>query len=205
MSTARFYNVTVVCEGPTATGALVRVVLAARQAVTADAALVFLRQQARRIANGLDPGPGTAWTPRGTLTPVWSPDPDVPTTLRIWCHTPQAQRTARERLLAGAEFTLTANDFSGRYTLRALPVPLPAPVLAPQPTPQPAPGYLPLPLSAYPPPRHARPPDHPDRHRHRKPRWLDRLRHRLRLLFRLPSPSRLPFPFRRRARTAHAP
>ncbi|MEV7088696.1 hypothetical protein AB0O07_22895 [Streptomyces sp. NPDC093085] len=187
MSSARFYNVTVVCEGPTATGTQARVVLAARQAVTADAALVFLRQQARRIANGLDPGPGTAWTPRGTLTPVWSPDPDVPTTLRIWCHTPQAQRTARERLLAGAEFTLTANDFSGRYTLRALPVPLPAPVLAPLSVP----GYLPLPLSAYPLARHAQPPER-RRHRKSKPGWFDRLR------------LRLPFPFRRRVRTAHA-
>ncbi|MEV7090495.1 hypothetical protein AB0O07_32245 [Streptomyces sp. NPDC093085] len=186
MSTARFYNVTVVCEGPTATGTLVRVVLAARQAVTADAALVFLRQQARRIANGLDPGPGAGWTPRGTLTPVWSPDPDVPTTLRIWCHTPHAQRTARERLLAGAEFTLTADDFSGRYTLRALPVPVP--LLAPLSVP----GYRPLPLSAYALPRHAHPQGGSGRHRHRKPRWLDHLRHWLRL------------PFRRRVRTAHA-
>ncbi|MEV7090905.1 hypothetical protein AB0O07_34455 [Streptomyces sp. NPDC093085] len=178
MSTARFYNVTVVCEGPTATGTLVRVVLAARQAVTADAALVFLRQQARRIANGLDPGPGTGWTPRGTLVPVWSPDPDVPTVLRIWCHTPRAQRAARERLLGGAEFALDADDFSGRYTLRALPVPVP---------PYRRPPYRPQP--AYVLPRHAQPPGR-RRHRRHKPRWLDRLRLRL--------------PFRRRARAAYA-
>ncbi|MEV7087745.1 hypothetical protein AB0O07_17890 [Streptomyces sp. NPDC093085] len=164
-----------------------RFVLAARQAVTADAALVFLRQQARRIADGLDPGPGGGWAPRGTLVPVWSPDPDVPTVLRIWCRTPRAQRAARERLLGGAEFVLDADDFSGRYIFRALPVPVPVPVLAPLSVP----GYLPLPLSAYPLARHAQPPGR-RRHRKSKPRWLDRVRHWLRL------------PFRRRVRTAHA-
>ncbi|MEV7087649.1 hypothetical protein AB0O07_17395 [Streptomyces sp. NPDC093085] len=182
MSVARFYNVTVVCEGPTVDGTLVRVVLAARQAVTADAALAFLRQQARRIANGLDPGPGAGWAPRGTLTPVWSPDPDVPTRLRLWCHTPQAQKAARERLLAGAEFRLSADDFSERYTLRALPVPVP---------PYRRPPYRPQPAHIL--PRHAQPPARSRRRRHRKPRWIDRIR------------LRLPFPFRRRARERYAP
>ncbi|MEV7868459.1 hypothetical protein AB0P17_20705 [Streptomyces sp. NPDC088124] len=170
MSTTRFYNVTVVCEGPV-NGTWVRVVLAARQAVSPDSALSFLRQQARRIADGLDPAPGAGWVPPAILVPVPAPEPDVPTALRSWCHAPQARKAARDRLLAGAEFALGADDFTGRYTLRALPVPVPAYVL----------------------PRHA---PRPARRRHRKPRWFDRFRLRLRL------PGS--FPFRRRARQRHA-
>ncbi|MFE3824176.1 hypothetical protein [Streptomyces sp. NPDC059092] len=160
MSAARFYNVTVVCEGPV-NGAWVRVVLAARQAVPPDTALSILRRQARRIADGLDPDPGAEWIPPGALVPLRAPDPDVPTALRSWCHTPQAQKAARDRLLAGAEFTLDTADHSGRYTLRALPVPVPVP--------------------AYVLPRHA---PRPGRRRHRKPRWFDRFSLRLPFPFR---------------------
>ncbi|MFD5748005.1 hypothetical protein [Streptomyces sp. NPDC127033] len=159
MNAARLYHVTVVCEGPV-NGTWVRVVLAARQVASPEFALSFLRHQARRIADGLDPDPGpcSGWAPPGTLVPVQAPVPDAPAELRSWCHDPQAQKAARERLLAGTEFALDADDFSGRYTLRALPAPVPAYVL----------------------PRHAQ---RPRRRRHRKPRWYDRLR--LRGLFRL--------------------
>ncbi|MFJ7997266.1 hypothetical protein ACIQ7D_08965 [Streptomyces sp. NPDC096310] len=81
MSATRFYHLTVVGEGPV-NGTWVRVVLAARQAVSPDSALSFLRHQARRIADGLDPAPGAGWIPPGILVPVRAPDPDVPTALR---------------------------------------------------------------------------------------------------------------------------
>ncbi|MFE2938680.1 hypothetical protein ACFXKG_06335 [Streptomyces sp. NPDC059255] len=150
MSAARLYHVTVVCEGPV-NGTWVRVVLAARQAASPEFALSFLRHQARRIADGLDPGPRSRWAPPGTLVPVQALVPDVPAALRSWYHDPRAQKAAQERLLAGTEFALDADDFSGRYTLRALPAPVPAYVL----------------------PRHAQRPGH---RRHRKPRWYGRLR-----------------------------
>ncbi|MFD5749719.1 hypothetical protein [Streptomyces sp. NPDC127033] len=69
---------------------------------------------------------------------------------------PSAVKAAQGRLLAGTEFALDADDFSGRYTLRALPAPVPAYVL----------------------PRHAPRPGH---RRHRKPRWFNRFRLHLRL------------------------
>ncbi|MFJ7996925.1 hypothetical protein ACIQ7D_07155 [Streptomyces sp. NPDC096310] len=72
MSAARLYHVTVVCEGPV-NGTGVRVVLAARQAASPEFALSFLRHQARRIADGLDPDPGAGWAPPGTLVPVQPP------------------------------------------------------------------------------------------------------------------------------------
>ncbi|MFC9428372.1 hypothetical protein [Streptomyces sp. NPDC056987] len=155
MNAARLYHVTVLCEGPV-NGTWVRLVLAARQAASPEFALSFLRHQARRIADGLAPDPGAGWAPPGTLVPVQAPVPDAPTALRSWCHDPQAQKAAQERLLAGTELTLDADDFSGRYTLRALPAPVPAYVL----------------------PRHAPRPGH---RRHRKPRWFNRFRLHLRL------------------------
>ncbi|MFE3827257.1 hypothetical protein [Streptomyces sp. NPDC059092] len=151
MSASRLYNVTVVCEGPV-NGTWVRVVLAARQATCLDHALSFLRSQARRIADGLDPDPRSVWIPTGTLVLAGTRAPDVPADLRSWCRDPEAQRAARDQLVVGGEFALSAADHSGLYLFRVLPVP----------------AYVPLPE-----PR-------PDRRRHRKPRWLDRLRLRCR-------------------------
>ncbi|MEV7089859.1 hypothetical protein AB0O07_28890 [Streptomyces sp. NPDC093085] len=153
----RHYNVTVVCEGPI-NGTWVRVLLAARQTTSPEHALTFLRAQARRIANGLDPQPHSGWIPDGTLTLVAARTPDASTGLRFWCHNPAAQKAARERLAAGGEFVLGAIDDSGLYLLRALPVP----------------AYVPLPAYSSLPTRGSGAPGH------RKPRWFERLRLRLR-------------------------
>ncbi|MFI6699581.1 hypothetical protein ACIBJC_11500 [Streptomyces sp. NPDC050509] len=142
------YRLTVICEGPV-NGAWVRVVLAARQAAGPDRALSFLRCQARRIADGLDPDPWSLWAPPGTLVPVGPPAPDVPTELRCWCDDFVAQEKAWNQLLAGTAFTFRAADHSGVYLLTAVPVPT----------------YHPSP-----------PAPRPGRRRHRKPRWYDRFR-----------------------------
>ncbi|MEV7869511.1 hypothetical protein AB0P17_26230 [Streptomyces sp. NPDC088124] len=126
MSAARLYNVTVVCEGPV-NGTWVRVVLAARQSTSPDFALTFLRRQARRIADGLDPDPRSKWLPAGTLVPSGTRVPDAPAELRSWCRDPGAQRAARDQLVAGGEFALSAVDHSGHYLFKVLPMPAYAP------------------------------------------------------------------------------
>ncbi|MFD5750101.1 hypothetical protein [Streptomyces sp. NPDC127033] len=127
------FRLTVICEGP-ANGTWVRVVLAARQAASPDRALSFLRCQARRIADGLDPDPWPLWAPPGTLVPVGPPVPDAPTELRCWCDDFAAQEKARNHLLAGAAFTFRAADHTGLHLLTAVPVPTYRPsVPAPRP------------------------------------------------------------------------
>ncbi|MEV7089328.1 hypothetical protein AB0O07_26130 [Streptomyces sp. NPDC093085] len=70
----RVYNVTVIGEGPVR-GTRVRVLLGARQTISPDLALAFLRCQARRIADGLDPDPSSPWAPPGALVPeAFGPD-----------------------------------------------------------------------------------------------------------------------------------
>ncbi|MFI6699288.1 hypothetical protein ACIBJC_09980 [Streptomyces sp. NPDC050509] len=139
MSAVRLCNVTVVGEGPV-NGTWVRVVLAVRQATSPDRAMSFLRRQARRIASGLDPDPRSGWIPVGTLVRAESRVPDVPAELRSWCRDPEAQRAARNQLVAGGEFALSAADHSGVYLFRVLPVPayVPAPGSGPGPGPEPS-------------------------------------------------------------------
>ncbi len=45
-------------------------------------ALRWLRGQAVRIADGLDPDPGSAWAPPGTLWPTTQDSSDAPSQLR---------------------------------------------------------------------------------------------------------------------------
>ncbi|MFJ2215537.1 hypothetical protein ACIQVO_25555 [Streptomyces sp. NPDC101062] len=127
MRAVRLYNVTVVGEGPV-NGTWVRVLLAVRQATSPDHAMTFVRRQARRIASGLDPDPCSGWIPAGTLVPAENRVPDVPAELRSWCRDPEAQRAARNQLVAGGEFALSAADHSGVYLFRVLPVSVCVPV-----------------------------------------------------------------------------
>ncbi|MEV7084719.1 hypothetical protein AB0O07_02250 [Streptomyces sp. NPDC093085] len=118
---ARRYQVTVLGEGPV-NGTWARVVLATRETVSPDDALLFLRRQARRIANGLDPGPCSGWFPPGASARIEERGPDAPTQLRLWCTDSAAQEAARSKLVAGTDFTLTAADAEGHFTLRAVPI-----------------------------------------------------------------------------------
>ncbi|MFD5751357.1 hypothetical protein [Streptomyces sp. NPDC127033] len=134
---ARVYVVTVVAEGPVSgpvagavDGGVVRFVLGARRMYTPEGALSWLREQAHRVADGLDPDPYAPWLPAarpdsapgaGVLVAVAPYVPDVPTALRNWCDDHRQQGAALRRLVAGERLVVGAADHSGRYTLTAEP------------------------------------------------------------------------------------
>ncbi|WP_037802888.1 hypothetical protein [Streptomyces sp. NRRL F-5135] len=133
--TTHTYKVTVVAEGPV-NGTTARVLLGAWETYTPGGALYRLRQQAHRIADGLDPHPRAAWVADAgrVLVPVGAHVPDVPSALRAWCDDHRQQEAARRRLDRGERFTVGAADHSGRYTLTVQPTgvtaaPSPAPPL----------------------------------------------------------------------------
>ncbi|SEQ47223.1 hypothetical protein [Streptomyces radiopugnans] len=121
----RAYRADVTAEGPVG-GVPVAVLLGRYTGPSGGLALRWLRGQARRIADGLDPDPVTArWAAEGTLGRV--PDrpgrsADVPAELRRWCADEERQRAAAERLAQGLSFRLTAADHTGSYALRVWPV-----------------------------------------------------------------------------------
>lgn len=88
-------------------------------------ALRWLRGQAVRIADGLDPGPDRAWAPPGTLwtTPHAA---DAPTQLRYWAADMGLQETAFRYLADGMPYGFLARDASGWYRLYARPVHVPS-------------------------------------------------------------------------------
>ncbi|MEU6876072.1 MULTISPECIES: hypothetical protein [unclassified Streptomyces] len=99
---------------------------------SARVALVRLRGQALRIADGLDPDPGTWWLGNGGL--VRLPDapealPDAPAELRAWVVSSVHQDDALDQLVNGFPLVLRVTDrWSGCWfelTARSL-VPVPA-------------------------------------------------------------------------------
>jgi hypothetical protein len=101
--------------------------------------LRWLRRQALRIADGLDPDP--CGTPhRGALRPdpgALFPGPgDVPAELRDWAAGEGHRLEARRLLTAGRPFLLLAADHTGRYALTAWPVHVKGPA--------PSPGFRPF-------------------------------------------------------------
>ncbi|RZE02192.1 hypothetical protein C0Q64_12420 [Streptomyces albidoflavus] len=94
-------------------------------APTQGLALRWLRGQALRIADGLDPGPDSAWAPPGTLWPVPQADLDAPTQLRSWAANVGVQEAASRRLADGVPYGFLARDASGWYRLHARPVRVP--------------------------------------------------------------------------------
>lgn len=110
-------------------GGTVAVQLGACEAADRRRVLDWLRGQARRIADGLDPDPRTArWAPGGALVllpegPAGADGPaDAPAELRRWCGNEERQRAASELLARGAPFHLAVADRTGTYVLSARPV-----------------------------------------------------------------------------------
>ncbi|MGY1454284.1 hypothetical protein [Streptomyces sp. SS8] len=113
-------------------GGTVAVHLGAYEAADRRRVLDWLREQARRIADGLDPDPRTArWAPGGALVPL--PDgpaeadgsagaAEAPAELRRWHGDEERQRAACELLARGAPFHLAVADRTGTYVLSARPV-----------------------------------------------------------------------------------
>lgn len=103
-------------------------------------ALLWLRGQAQRIADGLDPDPydSCGWlrrtrendqTERRVIKATTAPNlPDVPTALRAWCDDDARQDQAAAALAAGGPVLLTVADHTGTYYLSAWPVALAADV-----------------------------------------------------------------------------
>ncbi|MCC5033910.1 hypothetical protein DMH02_011905 [Streptomyces sp. WAC 00631] len=108
-------------EGPV-NGRTVAVRLGGYAAPTRRLALRWLRAQAHRIADGLDPDPAEPWAGEGVLCPVPERYADAPAELRRWAADELRQQAAALRLAEGLPFRLTAADHTGRYSLLARPV-----------------------------------------------------------------------------------
>ncbi|MGX2997201.1 hypothetical protein JNUCC64_23545 [Streptomyces sp. JNUCC 64] len=118
------YRALVFAEGPViGTARRGRTVLGSFTSPYPGRVLRWLRKQALRIADGLDPDPSATACPV-TLLHV-DPDAhphDVPATLRDWAHRDGTRAEARRRLLAGEPFALLSSDHSGAYALTAWPL-----------------------------------------------------------------------------------
>ncbi|SEQ47072.1 hypothetical protein SAMN05216481_108183 [Streptomyces radiopugnans] len=112
-------------------GGAVAVQLGACEAADHHRALDWLRGQARRIADGLDPDPRTArWAPGGAfvlLRGCPAGAADAPERLRRWHEDEGRQRAAAELLARGEPFHLAVADHTGTYVLSARPVGTAAP------------------------------------------------------------------------------
>jgi hypothetical protein len=118
----RAYRADVTAEG-LVNGSPVAVLLGRYAGPSGRLALGWLREQARRVADGLDPDPATArWVTEGTVGRVPDRLADVPTELRRWCEDEERQEDAAERLAEGLSFRLAAADHTGSYVLRVWPV-----------------------------------------------------------------------------------
>ncbi|MFJ1640791.1 hypothetical protein [Streptomyces sp. NPDC088256] len=93
-------------------------------------ALRWLRGQADRLANGLDPDPGSPWIPPGALRPVSLADPHVPSELRAWANDDERQVDALHQLATGGVVEFVARDRTGWYGLAAYPLLIPEPMQA---------------------------------------------------------------------------
>ncbi|MFE7134514.1 hypothetical protein ACFVIM_27005 [Streptomyces sp. NPDC057638] len=111
----------VIAEGPVyGSGEIVPFVLDTLRTRSQDIALTWLRKQALRLADGLDPDPARApWATRCERTPI----PDAPTELRVWAADPTEDHAARTRLDHGVAVSVVIPDGPDRYTLAISPRP----------------------------------------------------------------------------------
>ncbi|MFD3974846.1 hypothetical protein [Streptomyces cyaneofuscatus] len=92
-------------------------------APTRRLALRWLRRQARRFADALDPDPYTPWIPACALHPVSSGGPhDAPAELRAWAGSFREQDYALLRLADGLPYEFVARDALTWYGLVVRPV-----------------------------------------------------------------------------------
>ncbi|MEE1929255.1 hypothetical protein V1J52_13885 [Streptomyces sp. TRM 70351] len=118
------------------TGESVPYVLGTFPTISPVLALRWLRSQALRIADRLDPDPQrSAWV-RPFMRRPSVPAPDCPTGLRAWVAEPDGERMARAHVKAGHPLCVAFPDEDCTYTLSVWPVHLPADEPA-QPIPEP--------------------------------------------------------------------
>ncbi|MFE7131397.1 hypothetical protein ACFVIM_11095 [Streptomyces sp. NPDC057638] len=115
------YLCRVLAEGPVyGSGEIVSYVLDTLRTRSQDIALIWLRKQALRLADGLDPDPARApWATRCERIPV----PDAPTEIRVWAADPAEDHAARARLDQGVAVSVVIPDGPDRYTLAISPRP----------------------------------------------------------------------------------
>ncbi|GGZ27080.1 hypothetical protein GCM10010387_20550 [Streptomyces inusitatus] len=121
----REYRCDVIAEGAVyGTAERVMFILAATVAVSPQQALLWMCDQARRIADRLDPDP--VRVPWGERVPEESADgqrPDGPTRLRDWAGDHWTQRELRTRLGEGGPVSLAVADgANGVFCFQARPV-----------------------------------------------------------------------------------
>jgi hypothetical protein len=98
-------------------------VLATWHAVSPRQALLWMRVQALRIANGLDPDPRSSPWARQVPGAVDSGSSDGPARLRIWADTVGRERAVRDQLRDGIPVTFTVTDgANGTFRLAIWPV-----------------------------------------------------------------------------------
>ncbi|OWA10939.1 hypothetical protein B9W68_13900 [Streptomyces sp. CS227] len=88
-------------------------------------ALRWLRGQARRIADALDPPPYVRWAPPGPLRRIPAVDRDAPGALRGWRASTECQDAALRALAADEPFAFLTHDATCWYRLTVHPLPGP--------------------------------------------------------------------------------
>ncbi|MYU21344.1 hypothetical protein [Streptomyces sp. SID8352] len=118
------YWAEVVARGPVCgTGESARHVLGTFRTLSPVLALRWLRGQARRIADRIDPDPARSeWAGRVVRATARS-EPDCPAELRRWAGDVAGERAARERVKGGRPLSVTFADLDCAYTLTVGPVP----------------------------------------------------------------------------------
>lgn len=91
-------------------------------APTRRLALRWLRRQARRFADGLDPDPYASWVPGRALHPVTRAPRDAPAELRAWAGSLREHDYALLRLADGLPYEFVARDALAWYGLVVRPV-----------------------------------------------------------------------------------
>ncbi|GGZ12280.1 hypothetical protein GCM10010387_00160 [Streptomyces inusitatus] len=121
----REYRCDVIAEGAVyGTAERAVFVLAATVEISPRQALLWMCNQARRIADRLDPDPARVpWGDRVPEEPADGQRPDGPTRLRDWARDYWTQKELRTQLREGAQVSLTVADgANGVFRLRARPV-----------------------------------------------------------------------------------
>ncbi|MDH2393363.1 hypothetical protein QCN29_32285 [Streptomyces sp. HNM0663] len=114
-------------EGPVyGTGEIVPYVLSTTASISPVLVLRWLRGEALRIADRLDPDPQRSTWVQPTMRAVTVPVRDCPAELRVWATDPNELREAREHIKGGHPLFVTVPDADCTYTLSVWPVRLPA-------------------------------------------------------------------------------
>lgn len=109
------------------TGEIAQYVLGTFQTISPVLALRWLRGEALRVADRLDPDPNRSTWVRPAMRQAAVPAPDCPTELRGWADDPAEQRAARTRVKDGDPLFVVVPDVDCTYTLSVWPIRLPSP------------------------------------------------------------------------------